>query len=1720
MEKKADRNDKLKVLCLEDSPQDVELMRELLTEAGFELDMDCTMVEEEFVSFLRRSIYDIILADFKLPGFDAFGALRHAAEICPEVPFICVSGTIGEESAVKLLRQGAVDYVLKDRMTRLPAAIKRALIEAKEKLLHKQAEEALNLEYSRHKRFVDSNIVGVVIAAANGKILEANDYYLNMLGFTRREFESGKIDWRAITPTESLPADEKAIRELHERGTCTPYEKEYRRKDGTIVPVFLADTLLPGPEEQIGAFVLDITERKRAEESIRKSESQLRAVLDATRFPVALVDVSDKNIEYWSRSALTLFGHTAPTTKEWYKMAYPDPDYRREVIDRWKQSLEKAKLSAQAVNTGEFRVTCRDGSVRICELYAAFLADRLIVTFNDITERIVAIKNLRESEAKYRTLVTQSPDGIFVVDLSSHFLSVNNAMCDNLKYSEEEFLSMNIWDIVPRQYLSLHKNRLEAVLKGESEKGTAEYEAKGKDGVVHIIEVLSAPYYRDKEKIGFQGIARDITERKRMENATRESEERFQLVFENVFDGISIYSEDPDPSKRRLIECNAQYAAMAGRSREELLQIGFTLGFQKMLDDEANSHRLQSLAKISAFQGFYSWIRPDGKDNIVEYVGVPIMWRGKSYTIGIDRDISERKLMEEELRKSEERFRSLYENSTIGIYRTTPEGKIILANPTLVKMLGYSSFEELAARNLEQEGFEPAHERKQFIEQIETNGEVHGLESAWTCNDGSTVYIRESARAIRDPNGKTLYYDGSVEDISERKLAEDAFNRERNLLNALMDTIPDHIYFKDLNSRFLRVNKSHGEIFGLNDPKQAQGKTDFDFFTEEHARPAFETEQEIIKTGRPVVGLEEKETWLDGRETWVSTTKVPLYDKDGKITGTFGISRDITDHKLMQEELRKNEERFRKIFEESQIGVMLSDPDFRYIKVNPAFCNMLGYTASELASMSFIDITHPDDIGKDIENMSKLKIGEIPFYRTEKRYLRKTGEIVWVNIVISGIRNNDGTLLYHLGMIENNTQRKQEEQEINRLNRIYAVLSNINQLIVREGDRQTLLNEACEIAVQDGEFQMSWVGIFDAETDSFQPVASAAKESGYREQLHTSIAQIMAGREPLWRTLIDGQIIICNDIEHDDRLKSQREKTLALGCRSLAAFPLQIDDEIIGVVNFYSSEKDFFNEEELKLLEELASDVSYALHSLELENKRTQAEKETQESENKYRRIFENVQDVYYEALIDGTILEISPSIEMISKKQYNRDELIGKSMNEFYPNKGERQAFLSALQERGSVVDYEVTLKNRDGSIIPCSISAKLQFDAQGNPEKIIGSIIDITERKLYQSQLMQSQKVQSIGTLAGGIAHDFNNILGIILVFTSILEQSKGDEEKISKSTATIIQAVNRGAALVRQILTFARQTGVSMKPLRIPDLIRELVVMLKETFPAVIEFQTNVEMDIPIINADQSQMHQVLLNLCINARDAMPKGGIIGIEVKTVASERLVPQFSNAENCRYISISVSDTGTGMDEETKNRIFDPFFTTKEQGKGTGLGLSVVYGVIQEHHGFISVESTVGQGTTFHIYLPMQQEEKKMQEAEKVKTEMAQGGSETILFVEDELLLREVVQSTLESIGYKVIIAANGQEAVDIYKKQFKNISLVLSDLGLPKLSGTDEFALLKKINPNVKVIFASGYISIETKSELLKQGAKGFILKPYNLNEVLQMVREVLNENKNLSK
>jgi signal transduction histidine kinase/ActR/RegA family two-component response regulator len=392
----------------------------------------------------------------------------------------------------------------------------------------------------------------------------------------------------------------------------------------------------------------------------------------------------------------------------------------------------------------------------------------------------------------------------------------------------------------------------------------------------------------------------------------------------------------------------------------------------------------------------------------------------------------------------------------------------------------------------------------------------------------------------------------------------------------------------------------------------------------------------------------------------------------------------------------------------------------------------------------------------------------------------------------------------------------------------------------------------------------------------------------------------------------------------------------------------------------------------------------------------------------------------------------------------------------------------------------------------------------------------VDITEQRKLQNQFLQSQKIQSIGTLAGGIAHDFNNILGIILMYASILEHGVTDKEKIVESSGAISKAVERGAALVRQILTFARQADVTFQPLRVPDLIHEITSMLKETFPKVIEIHAKYEKDMPFINADHSQMHQALLNLCVNARDAMPKGGTLSINVETVEQKTVSERFPEASSERFVCIAVSDTGTGIDAKIKNLIFDPFFTTKEKGKGTGLGLSVVYGVMQTHHGFVAMESEVGKGATFLLYLPIPHDPyTKLKTSETENLEPA-GGTEGILIVEDEDILRKILKDLLESKGYHIYTATDGLEAVGKYQEHKDEINLVLTDMGLPRMSGTEVFKKMCEINARVKVLLASGFLEPDIKAELFKAGAKGFIQKPYNPYEVLKEIRKILDEPK----
>jgi nitrogen-specific signal transduction histidine kinase/CheY-like chemotaxis protein len=393
-------------------------------------------------------------------------------------------------------------------------------------------------------------------------------------------------------------------------------------------------------------------------------------------------------------------------------------------------------------------------------------------------------------------------------------------------------------------------------------------------------------------------------------------------------------------------------------------------------------------------------------------------------------------------------------------------------------------------------------------------------------------------------------------------------------------------------------------------------------------------------------------------------------------------------------------------------------------------------------------------------------------------------------------------------------------------------------------------------------------------------------------------------------------------------------------------------------------------------------------------------------------------------------------------------------------------------------------------------------------------GTLENITERKLLEDQMRQMQKLEGLGTLAGGIAHDFNNILGIILAFVTSIKRFKDDTKKLDLAVDTIVKAVERGKTLVQQILMFARKTETVFGAVNVNDIVMEIMTMIMETFPKTLTYAQNFDKSIAFINADRSQLYQVLLNLCVNARDAMPKGGVLTIITRMVSVVSLRNQHPDAAASGYVCIEVSDTGEGMSEEIERRIFEPFFTTKGIGKGTGLGLSVVFGIVQAHKGYIDVESELGKGTTFRLYLPASQVAAPISVKDEQTVEEIPGGTETLLVVEDEEMLLMSLQMVLIEKGYKVISAGDGFTALKIYQEKKDEISLVLTDLGLPNISGLEVCRKIKKINPKERMIVATGFLDPEMKSEFLKARIQHFLYKPYDLKQVLKVIREVIDE------
>ena len=393
-----------------------------------------------------------------------------------------------------------------------------------------------------------------------------------------------------------------------------------------------------------------------------------------------------------------------------------------------------------------------------------------------------------------------------------------------------------------------------------------------------------------------------------------------------------------------------------------------------------------------------------------------------------------------------------------------------------------------------------------------------------------------------------------------------------------------------------------------------------------------------------------------------------------------------------------------------------------------------------------------------------------------------------------------------------------------------------------------------------------------------------------------------------------------------------------------------------------------------------------------------------------------------------------------------------------------------------------------------------------------------DIEQRKALEKQLVQAQKMESLGTLAGGIAHDFNNLLNIIQGYAFILRGHCEQNEEMEESLVAINDTVQRGSALVHQLLTLGgKNRSIELKPVNINILVQRLIVLIRQTFPKTIELDPILETDIPPIAGDKNQIEQALLNLCVNARDAMANRGTLTFKTRSVSGTTLQYMGENLAG-QYVCIEVTDTGVGMDERVRTRIFEPFFTTKDKGQGTGLGLSVVYGIVKDHGGFIDVESKPMAGTSFRLYFPAQSSDAALKEPiAKIAAQptMVSNSTATVLVVEDEESMLHALEKILAKQGYKVLKASDGEMALDTYERHNQAIDVVLLDLGLPKISGRDVLLRMKNRNPDVKVVIASGHFEDEMNSDIDQAGVKHLLRKPYMPDEVIKILQSLTKQN-----
>jgi len=1015
---------------------------------------------------------------------------------------------------------------------------------------------------------------------------------------------------------------------------------------------------------------------------------------------------------------------------------------------------------------------------------------------------------------------------------------------------------------------------------------------------------------------------------------------------------------------------------------------------------------------------------------------------------------------------TDEFSRKLIESSPIGIY-IVQRGNFKLVSPEFQRITGYSEQELLGKSSMDlvhPEDREMVREaaiamlKKNLLSPYEFRAIGKNSEMRWILETVTSLEYKGQPAAL-----------GYFVDITERKEKEAAVAAIKEQLAVTLSSIGDGVISTDTDGTITLMNRAAEEVTGWKET-EAIGRplTDvFHIINEKTREPCVNPVEQVLETGE-IVGLANHTVLIsrEGAEKILADSGAPIRGKDRQVIGVVLVFRDVTEQRKRErhllEKLRKSEKKYRDLFENSTDIHFIFDREGVYTEVNEQFLRESGYERGQIIGTHFGAFPHPDDMAIVLDAYDKALRGETS--RFEMRARKKDGNFVWYSFVNRPILNNNGEVVAIHGVARNIDEQKRTEKALRKSEEKFRITFD------SAPDSVTISR------IEDGRYLYV--------NDGFCSFTGYSKEEAIgKTAIELGLYANPADRERLITSLQDKGTV--EGFELQFRMKDG----------------LVLDGLLSGKIFRYGKED---------CLVAVVKDVT--------EFKRTQ--EELRRSEKRYRDLFDSVSDLIYTQDLEGRFTDANRALARIFG--YELDEFIGRKAADFMkPELRDlfNAEYVEGIKKKGH---YEgiTSYFTKDGRKIYLEYRSSLIRPEEGEPF-ISGIARDVTDRilaereiKKLNKQMLQAQKMEAVGTLAGGIAHDFNNLLQGILGYTQILIMPRDESDPDIASLRQIEKAANRASELTRQLLTFSRKVESKPRPVNLNQEVHEVEKLLKRTIPKMIDIELHLEEGLETINADPSQLEQVIMNLGVNARDAMPEGGKLVIETENVfLDESYCRDHLGARPGKYVLLSISDTGFGMDKDTLEHIFDPFFTTKEVGKGTGLGLAMVYGIVKSHEGYIMCYSEPGQGTAFKIYLPVIEGNTEDRILEKKEKTIPERGNETILLVDDEELLRDIGKDMLEQFGYTVLLAQDGESALELYSEK-KNISLIILDLIMPGMGGKRCLEKLLTMNPEIKVVIASGYSINGHGKDALEAGARAFVSKPYELKQMLQVVRKVLDE------